>query len=162
MANTYDKPDDIRLTGTFTDSAGDAQDPTAAFISVKKPDGTYVSYKTGTGWSDQGNWSASANSPTLANGTGTAGQFYTSTTAGSVDFGDGSITFAVDDQVFYTGDIWEIIRSPSSTTLTKSSTGVYYVDQVVGQSGKWYYRAAAAGTGTSGAESWLNVRTSQF
>ena len=162
MANTYDKPDDIRLTATFTDSAGDAQDPTAAIISVKKPDGTYVSYKTGTGWADQGNWDASANNPSLSNGTGTAGHFYDVSVAGSVDFGDGSITFTTNDQVFYTGDVWDIIRNPSTTTLTKSGTGVYYVDQVVAQSGTWYYRAAAAGTGTSGAESWLNVRTSQF
>lgn len=55
----------------------------------------------------QGTWSASANSPALANGAGNAGDVYVATTAGSVDFGAGTITFVVGDWVMYSGSVWE-------------------------------------------------------
>ena len=163
MANTYDRGDDLRLTATFTDASGTAQQPSAAVIMVKKPDGAWVGYKSAAAdWSDQGNWSAATNVPALANGTGTAADYYTSTTAGSVDFGDGSITFAISDQVFYNGDVWHKIPSPSATETTNSVVGTEYVDQSVAQSGWWYYRAEGAGTGQSGAEETFRVRVSEF
>lgn len=49
----------------------------------------------------KGNWNASTNTPTLANGTGNSGDIYEVTTAGSVNFGDGTIAFAVGDFVVY-------------------------------------------------------------
>ena len=164
MTNIYDQPDQIRLTATFTDAAGDVQDPTAAVIMVKRPDGTYISYKTSTGWADQGAWNAADNTPTLADGTGTAGHFYTNSAAASRDMGVEGNTqeFAVGDEIYYTGEMWRRIPSPSATTLTKDSTGVYYVDQAIGQSSSYYYRAEAAGTGQSGAESVFEIRESQF
>jgi hypothetical protein len=162
VANIYDRGDDIRLTGTFTDAAGVVQDPTAGVILVKKPDATWVGYKTAFGWADQGNWNGADNTPTLANGTGTAGHFYTNTAVASIDLGDGLITFAIDDQVFYNGDVWHRIPTPNATTLTKSSTGVYYIDQPVAQSGTWYYRSEGAGTGQAGAEENYRVRISEF
>ena len=163
MTNTYDRGDDLRLTATFTNAAGAAQDPGAAVILVKKPDDTWVGYKSDAAdWSDQGNWSAATNVPALANGTGTAADYYTSTTAGSVDFGDGSITFAINDQVFYNGDVWHKIPTPSATETTNSAVGTEYIDQSVAQSGTWYYRSEGAGTGQAGAESWFKVRASEF
>ena len=54
-----------------------------------------------------GTWDASTNTPTLANGTGTAGDFYITSVGGTVDFGAGSITFAVGDIVICNGTIWE-------------------------------------------------------
>ena len=50
-----------------------------------------------------GEWNASTNSPTLANGTGTAGQSYIVSVAGTAL----GITFAVGDYVFYTGSVWQ-------------------------------------------------------
>lgn len=56
---------------------------------------------------DAGNWNASTNSPTLANtDTDRQGVEYKVTTAGSVDFGAGSITFAIGDIVANDGTIW--------------------------------------------------------
>jgi len=54
-----------------------------------------------------GTWDASTNTPTLANGTGTAGDFYICSVGGSVDFGAGSITFIPGDIVIYNGSVWD-------------------------------------------------------
>ena len=55
----------------------------------------------------KGTWSATTNTPTLANGTGDTGDVYICNGAGSVNFGAGSITFAVGDYVVYSGSIWQ-------------------------------------------------------
>lgn len=65
-----------------------------------------------------GTWNANTNTPTIANGTGTAGQFYIVTVAGTWN----SITFAVGDQVYYNGTIWQ--RIPSSFTLPVATASV--------------------------------------
>ena len=70
-------------------------------------------------------WNASTNSPTLANGTGTSGQTYRVTTAGTAL----GITFAVGDYITYTGTVWQKSLSlndgnslPVTTaTITKAS-----------------------------------------
>ena len=61
---------------------------------------------TATGGNFQGYWQASTNSPTLANGTGTIGYYYTNTSSGtnSVDFGAGAIAFNQNDSVAYGQD----------------------------------------------------------
>lgn len=51
-----------------------------------------------------GNWDADTNTPALSDGTGTAGQFYVVSVAGTQDLGSGSITFAVNDRVIYGTD----------------------------------------------------------
>lgn len=161
MTNTYDVSDDIRLTATITDADSVATDPTGAVIVVKKPNGAFVGYTTSFGFSDQGAWAASTNTPTLANGTGTAGHYYTASDAGAVDFGDGSITFAASDWVFYNGKVWRRLPSPSATNLTKSATGIYYVDQHVSQPGTWYYRQEGINT-RMGGDNNFQVRENEF
>lgn len=70
---------------------------------------------------EQGFWDASTNTPTLSNGIGTQGYFYIVSTSGTVDFGNGDITFSVGDWVFYgTNNQW-----------TKFETGVSYVPEDV-------------------------------
>jgi hypothetical protein len=69
----------------------------------------------------KGTWDASTNTPTLADGTGNAGDVYLCNVAGTVDFGDGPITFAVGDQVLYSGTTWE---KASGATGTVTSVGV--------------------------------------
>lgn len=54
----------------------------------------------------KGDWAASTNTPTLADGTGGTGDFYIATDGGTVDFGSGNITFALGDKVYYTGSVW--------------------------------------------------------
>ena len=44
MANTYRMGDDVRCTGTFTDSDGAAIDPATVIFSVKDPSGNVDSY----------------------------------------------------------------------------------------------------------------------
>lgn len=58
-------------------------------------------------FSYQGTWAASSNTPTLANGSGTAGYTYYASDSGSVNFGAGSISFTAGDAVVYDGSIWQ-------------------------------------------------------
>lgn len=69
----------------------------------------------------KGTWSASTNTPTLANGTGDTGDVYICNSPGSVNFGAGAITFAVGDYVIYSGSIWQ--RS-SGAVGTVTSVGL--------------------------------------
>jgi hypothetical protein len=54
----------------------------------------------------KGEWNASTNTPTLADGAGTDGDVYIVTTAGSRDLGSGTIDFYVNDWVMYNGAVW--------------------------------------------------------
>lgn len=54
----------------------------------------------------QGNWDASTNTPTLADGVGDPGDAYTVSTDGTQDLGSGSIQFFEGDLVIYNGTEW--------------------------------------------------------
>ena len=69
----------------------------------------------------KGDWDASLNSPSLANGTGNMGDVYRCSVAGSVNFGAGSVTFIVGDLVYYTGSIWQIVANSFSLTTSGAS-----------------------------------------
>jgi hypothetical protein len=69
----------------------------------------------------KGVWDAATNTPTLANGTGNAGDVYLCNVAGTVNFGAGPIAFAVGDYAVYTGTVWA--RS-SGATGTVTSVGL--------------------------------------
>lgn len=68
----------------------------------------------------KGAWDASTNTPTLANGTGNAGDVYRCSVAGSVNFGAGAISFGVGDWVMYNGSIWQ--HSPATDAVTSVNT----------------------------------------
>ena len=79
----------------------------------------------------KGNWDASTNTPTLADGTGNAGDVYRANVAGSTDFGSGSITFVVGDWAVYNGTIWEKSHSGADSVLSvNGSTGVVTVNAI--------------------------------
>ena len=59
----------------------------------------------------KGTWNASSNTPTLANGTGTAGWQYAVSVSGTTNFGAGAITFTVGDLVLYSGTVWQQITA---------------------------------------------------
>ena len=80
----------------------------APLNGVNKIDGTYLPT---SGDTPKGEWNASTNSPTLADGTGTAGDYYDVTTAGTANLGSGAITYTVGDVVKYNGATWFKIDS---------------------------------------------------
>lgn len=76
----------------------------------------------------KGNWDASTNSPTLADGTGSAGDVYRVNVAGTQDLGSGSQTFAVGDWVVYNGSIWEKSINSNAVVSVNGQTGVVSLD----------------------------------
>jgi hypothetical protein len=87
----------------------------------------------------QGVWNASTNTPTLADGTGSAGDVYRVSVAGSRNLGSGSISFAVGDYcVMNSSNVWEksdttdavstVAGRTGDVTLTSSDVGLGNVD----------------------------------
>ena len=76
----------------------------------------------------KGTWDAATNTPTLANGTGSAGDTYLCNVAGTVNFGAGNITFAVGDLAIYNGTIWERSGSASDVTSVNGFQGAVVLD----------------------------------
>ena len=70
-----------------------------------------------------GNWVASTNTPTLADGAGTNGDVYKATDSGTVDFGSGNISFDAGDWVIYNGSIWEKSDNTDQVTSVFTRTG---------------------------------------
>lgn len=155
MANTWDVGDEPRLTVEFT-AAGVAQSPPAAVIVVKKPNEVTLSYVS-DGFTLQGTWNAATNNPSLADGTGTQGHYYTVSVAGSQTFGDEIIAFSAGDWIYYNGKVWRRLTNVQATTLTESSEGVFYVDQYLTIPGIWYYGADGVGQ-RSAAEDYFIVK----
>lgn len=159
--NTYPKGKKPRLSAAFT-VGGTATDPTAVVLIVELPDGSHESYLSSTGWSSQGSWNPATNTPTLADGTGNAGDYYTASEAGSVDLGHGSQAWAVGDLVAYDGDAWLWIPSPQTATLTKASTGNYHYDYPAHIVGRHYYRFEGAGLVHAADESSFRIDGSKI
>ena len=63
-----------------------------------------------------GLWDASTNTPTLADGTGSQGDFYIVSVGGTVDFGHGDIVFYANDRVIYIDGEWA--RLPAGTVIS--------------------------------------------
>jgi hypothetical protein len=80
----------------------------APLNGVNKIDAAYLPT---SGDTPKGEWNASTNSPTLADGTGTAGDYYDVTTAGTANLGSEAITYTVGDVVKYNGATWFKIDS---------------------------------------------------
>ena len=64
----------------------------------------------------KGLWNASTNSPHLSDSTGTKGDFYICSTAGTQNLGSGNITFSENDTVIHDGTIWHRVASSSTRT----------------------------------------------
>jgi hypothetical protein len=77
-----------------------------------------------------GAWDASANSPSLADGTGSNGDVYRVSVAGTQNLGSGSQTFYVGDFVIYNGTIWQ--RSPAADGVisVNGNTGAVTVNAI--------------------------------
>ena len=69
----------------------------------------------------KGYWNASTNTPTLVDGTGTNGDEYVVSVAGTQDLGSGAQYFAVGDRILYTSDVWRNIASGNVRTINGES-----------------------------------------
>lgn len=87
----------------------------------------------------QGFWNASTNTPTLADGTGTLGQFYVVDTAGSQDLGSGSISYNIGDWVLHDGSVWGKIDHTDQVASVFGRLGV-----VTAQSGDYTHAEIAS------------------
>ncbi len=76
----------------------------------------------------KGNWNASTNTPTLADGTGDAGDMYRVSVAGSQDLGNGTIDFQIGDYLLYNGAEWDKIDNTDSVTSVNGATGAVVLD----------------------------------
>lgn len=77
----------------------------------------------------QGQWNASTNSPTLADGVGNPGDVYEVTVAGTQNLGSGNITFAVGDWVVYGASaVWYKSVNSNAVTSVNGLSGVVVLD----------------------------------
>jgi len=74
----------------------------------------------------QGNWNASTNTPTLANGVGTQGDLHIVDVAGTQDLGGGSVAYGVGDWLIYDGAAWDRVAghgpAPANPSVTAGLT----------------------------------------
>lgn len=75
-----------------------------------------------------GNWDASTNTPTLIDGTGTNGDTYKVSVAGTIDLGSGSISYNIGDWLIYNGTIWEKSTNSNDVVSVNSQTGIVVLD----------------------------------
>lgn len=76
----------------------------------------------------KGNWDASTNTPTLADGVGSAGDVYVTSVAGTQNLGSGNITFAVGDWVVYNGTVWQKSVNSNAVASVNGFTGAVVLD----------------------------------
>lgn len=73
----------------------------------------------------KGTWNATTNSPSLADGTGSAGDVYRVSVAGTQNLGSGAISYVVGDYVIYNGSTWEKSHSGAdAVTSVNGAAGV--------------------------------------
>ena len=90
-----------------------------------------------------GAWNASTNSPTLADGTGTNGDTYRASVAGTQNLGSGSQTWAVGDLVIYNGSIWQHCPAADGVSSVNSMTGAVVINAISQLSGDGTTSAAS-------------------
>ena len=114
----------------------------------------------------QGTWDADTNTPSLADGTGDAGDVYIVNVDGTHDFGSGNISFNIGDWAIYNGTIWE--KSDNTDAVTSvfgrqgavtAQAGDYTTDQITEgtkkfsfwgeNSGNIFYNSGKVGIGTT-------------
>ncbi|MCG8483695.1 MAG: hypothetical protein MJA31_10340, partial [Clostridia bacterium] len=71
-----------------------------------------------------GAWDASSNNPSIADGTGTNGNYYVVSVAGTRDLGSGNISFSTGDWAIYNGSNWQIINNSSDVNSVFGRTGI--------------------------------------
>ena len=72
----------------------------------------------------KGTWNAATNTPTLTDGSGTAGWTYIVSNAGTQNLGSQSILFNAGDNVIYNGAVWQQTPNTSSVISVNNQQGV--------------------------------------
>lgn len=72
----------------------------------------------------KGTYNATTNSPSLANGTGDAGDYYIVNVAGTHDFGAGPLTLSVGDALVYDGSAYDRVGRTDLVSSVFGRTGV--------------------------------------
>ena len=94
-----------------------------------------------------GTWNAATNTPTLADGSGTQGDFYIVGTDGTQDLGSGSLDFVSGDWVLYNGSVWELSVNSDAVASVNGFTGVIVLDtDDVSEGANLYFTSARART----------------
>jgi len=73
----------------------------------------------------KGTWNALTNTPTLADGTGSKGDYYVTSTAGTQTFGGLLLFFGIGDWIAYNGAVWQRVEGGSDgnfANITLNST----------------------------------------
>ena len=65
----------------------------------------------------KGQWNAETNTPTLADGNGTKGDFYIVSVSGTQNLGSGDIQFFVNDRIIYDGSVWSRLSAGDVKTV---------------------------------------------
>lgn len=95
----------------------------------------------------QGNWDASTNTPSLADGTGNIGDVYRVNVAGTQDLGSGSQSYVVGDWVVYAAGIWQKSHAGADAVLSvngQSGVVVLTTDNINEGSTNLYFTSARA------------------
>lgn len=69
----------------------------------------------------KGQWNAETNTPTLADGTGTKGDFYIVSVGGTQNLGSGNIQFSANDRIIYDGSVWTRLSAGAVQTVNNIS-----------------------------------------
>ena len=141
-AGTVAQGNDSRITGAQQTSAkgvanGYASLDGAGKVPIAQLPSSIMEY--------QGTYNASTNSPSLVNGTGSTGDVYRVSVAGTRNFGAGNITFAVGDYAIYNGSVWEKSDTTDAVSTVAGLTGDVTASSLRG----------AIATGTPSSTTWL-------
>lgn len=85
-------------------------------------DGKVPSAQLPESGSYQGTWNASTNTPTIVPSTGSNGDFYLVSTAGSTNI-DGISSWSVGDQIRFDGSVWQKIPNSQAVSSVAGKTG---------------------------------------
>ena len=101
-----------------------------------------------TGLDFQGSWNASTNSPSLASSTGTNGEFYIVSVAGTTNL-DGITNWGIGDWALFNGTVWQRVEGGADgnfNALTANSLNVNGVATVDGLTSDGTILATSSGT----------------
>jgi hypothetical protein len=76
----------------------------------------------------KGTWDAHTNTPTIADGMGTAGDFYLVSEGDTIDLGSGNVIFLTGGTAIYNGSAWEAVNPSQAVTTVNSLIGDVQLD----------------------------------
>jgi hypothetical protein len=98
----------------------------------------------------KGTWDASTNTPTLASGTGTQGDYYVVNVAGSTNL-DGITNWEIGDWAIFNGSVWEKVDNTDSVSSVNGQVGTVVLTAAnVNAAASNVYVTAGTGLGGGG------------